>query len=79
MIRAILVAAALVAIACDDCTPGAFRCAGDRLEICSGDGRQWKQHTDCGDIWAPQGDEPWVCCETSDAGEDECLPAAECP
>lgn len=77
--RWILLTAALLAASCDDCRPAAFRCNGDVLEICSSDGRHWKQHTDCAAIWSPQGDEQWTCCDEPDAGEDACLPETECP
>ena len=66
-------------VCCDDCKPSSFRCNGEVLEICTSDGRHWQQHTDCSAIWSPQSMEQWTCCETSDAGEDECLPAVECP
>lgn len=76
---AITMALALALAACDDCRPASFRCNGEVLEICTSDGRHWQHHTDCAAIWSPESGDQWTCCETSDAGEDECLPATECP
>jgi len=61
---------------CSECTPSEVRCQGDVLEICDGD-EQWFESQDCSEILS-EGGAAWMCCQSVDAGEPECLPSEDC-